>query len=237
MAGPTSRVLVNASQNSPNPGNNAAAFQTHSDLVKTAISNSPANRIRAGRGGDMSEVQNNAVSEVGDESRGSFKSWKRGDGLSSWEKEVAASAEVRRKANVAQLYFLNHYFDSLRYLSDRRSRATAFKARTNISDLTVARSDTTQNTEVTSYLGRERVHLRKRRTKLKLASFHIITQVGQGGYGEVFLARKRESGEVCALKRLRKRVLVRMDEVSIAVGIGKYESILKGLSICRSGTS
>jgi cell cycle protein kinase DBF2 len=67
--------------------------------------------------------------------------------------------------------------------------------------------------EASSYLGRERAHLRKRRTKLRLASFHIITQVGQGGYGEVFLARKRETGEVCALKRLRKKVLVRMDEV------------------------
>ncbi|KAL4402378.1 serine/threonine-protein kinase Dbf2 [Malassezia pachydermatis] len=59
----------------------------------------------------------------------------------------------------------------------------------------------------------ERELLRKRRTKLRLQQFHIITQVGQGGYGEVFLARKRDSGELCALKRLQKKVLVKMDEV------------------------
>lgn len=111
------------------------------------------------------------------------------------------------------LDFLNHYFDSLRYLSDRRSRSNAFKTRTGIVNLSDARNGRMANPEVSSYLGRERAHLRKRRTKLKLASFHIITQVGQGGYGEVFLARKRETGEVCALKRLRKKVLVRMDEV------------------------
>jgi serine/threonine protein kinase len=67
--------------------------------------------------------------------------------------------------------------------------------------------------DAASYFGRERALLRKRRTKLKVAQFHIVTQVGQGGYGEVFLARKRETGEICALKKLRKRTLVKMDEV------------------------
>ena len=45
--------------------------------------------------------------------------------------------------------------------------------------------------------------------------FHIIAQVGQGGYGEVYLARKQETGEVCALKKMRKRTLFKMDEVRI----------------------
>ncbi len=67
--------------------------------------------------------------------------------------------------------------------------------------------------EQSSYFGRERALLRKRRTKLRVAQFHIITQVGQGGYGEVFLARKNETGEVCALKKLKKKVLIKMDEV------------------------
>ena len=35
--------------------------------------------------------------------------------------------------------------------------------------------------------------LRRRRLKLRLEQFHIIAQVGQGGYGEVFLARKQVS--------------------------------------------
>jgi cell cycle protein kinase DBF2 len=40
-----------------------------------------------------------------------------------------------------------------------------------------------------------------------------MAQVGQGGYGEVYLARKQETGEVCALKKMRKRTLFKMDEV------------------------
>jgi serine/threonine protein kinase len=107
--------------------------------------------------------------------------------------------------------FLNHYFDSLRYLSDRRLRQKTFRA---AHPHTPGALHAGASAEAASYLGRERALLRKRRTKLRLESFHIITQVGQGGYGEVFLARRRETGEVCALKRLRKRVLVKMDEVS-----------------------
>lgn len=68
--------------------------------------------------------------------------------------------------------------------------------------------------EFKSYCGRERVLLRKRRAKLRVDQFHIIAQVGQGGYGEVFLARKQETGEVCALKKMKKRTLHKMDEAS-----------------------
>lgn len=70
--------------------------------------------------------------------------------------------------------------------------------------------------EFKSYCGRERVLLRRRRTKLKVDQFHIIAQVGQGGFGEVFLARKQETGEVCALKKMRKRTLLKMDEVCVS---------------------
>lgn len=67
--------------------------------------------------------------------------------------------------------------------------------------------------EFRSYSGRERVVLRKRRTKLKVDQFRIIAQVGQGGYGSVYLARKADTGEVCALKKMKKTTLAKMDEV------------------------
>ena len=142
------------------------------------------------------------------------------------EKELLDSAEVKRKATVAQLClspfcisgfrpddhqsdFLDYYFQLLGYISARKDRRTRFD------DDTAARAlkGNEYIKEFKSYCGRERVVLRKRRTKLKVDQFHIIAQVGQGGYGEVFLARKQESGEVCALKKMRKRTLFKMDEV------------------------
>ncbi|CAD6886237.1 unnamed protein product [Tilletia controversa] len=180
------------------------------------------------------------------------------DALQPWERDILAKPGVIRKANVAQLYFLNHYFDSLRYLAGRKDRWSSFQHSAQSrgilpaseDELTVASAasgatlspplsgpsrrsprlasntptskapslalthpDPAYQSELKSHLSTEHDLLRKRRTRLHLAQFHIITQVGQGGYGEVFLARKRETGEVCALKRLKKSVLVKMDEV------------------------
>lgn len=63
------------------------------------------------------------------------------------------------------------------------------------------------------YLGRERANLRKRRTRLRHADFQILTQVGQGGYGQVYLAQKKDTREVCALKVMSKKLLFKLDEV------------------------
>lgn len=111
-----------------------------------------------------------------------------------------------------ELVFYDHYFDLLTYIGARKSRLSSFK------DSIAARSLSSADiaAEWASYTGRERVLLRKRRTKLKLEQFHIITQVGQGGYGEVYLARRKDSGEVVALKKMRKRTLLKMDEVGFS---------------------
>ncbi|KAG0230396.1 hypothetical protein BGX31_005855 [Mortierella sp. GBA43] len=55
--------------------------------------------------------------------------------------------------------------------------------------------------------------LRLRRKRTLAVQFQILTQVGQGGFGEVFLARKTDTNELCALKRMSKRHLHLQDEV------------------------
>lgn len=74
-------------------------------------------------------------------------------------------------------------------------------------------SDPEYNEKLTQYLGRERANLRKRRTRLRQGDFQILTQVGQGGYGQVFLAQKKDTKEVCALKVMSKTLLFKLDEV------------------------
>lgn len=67
--------------------------------------------------------------------------------------------------------------------------------------------------ERTKHLTRENETLRQRRTRLRHGDFQILTQVGQGGYGQVYLAQKRDTREVCALKVMRKKLLFKLDEV------------------------
>ncbi|KAM0245243.1 hypothetical protein ACHAQJ_010614 [Trichoderma viride] len=131
-------------------------------------------------------------------------------GLTAEEREILQRPNVRRMVNVTQLYFLDYYFDLLTYVGARQKRLTAFKTEFP------APPETDQETHKlmwSKYAGRERANLRKRRIRLKQGDFQILTQVGQGGYGQVFLAQKKDTREVCALKVMSKKLLFKLDEV------------------------
>ncbi|KAI1258983.1 serine/threonine-protein kinase DBF20 [Xylariaceae sp. FL1019] len=131
-------------------------------------------------------------------------------GLTPEEMEILKKPSVRRLVNVTQLYFLDYYFDLLTYVGSRQARLDAFKA-------DVPAPPETSQEEYDQlwhkYTGRERAALRKRRVRLRQGDFQILTQVGQGGYGQVFLAQKKDTKEVCALKVMSKKLLFKLDEV------------------------
>ncbi|KAK3311338.1 kinase-like domain-containing protein [Chaetomium strumarium] len=131
-------------------------------------------------------------------------------GLSAEERELLQKPNVKRLVNVTQLYFLDYYFDLLTYVGARQNRLSAFKAEYPPPPET---DEETYNQMWSKYTGRERANLRKRRVRLRHADFQILTQVGQGGYGQVFLAQKKDTKEVCALKVMSKKLLFKLDEV------------------------
>ena len=106
--------------------------------------------------------------------------------------------------------FLDYYFDLLNYASNRQGRLNAFRAEYPEPPET---DEETYKQMWSKYTGRERANLRKRRVRLRQGDFQILTQVGQGGYGQVFLAQKKDTKEVCALKVMSKKLLFKLDEV------------------------
>lgn len=144
-------------------------------------------------------------------------------GLSPDDLEKIKKPAVKRMANVTQLCkltkqgektenslltdFLDYYYDLLSYVHNRQVRSSQFQAENPMSD------DKEYNDALTKYLGRERANLRKRRTRLRHGDFQILTQVGQGGYGQVYLAQKKDTREVCALKVMSKKLLFKLDEI------------------------
>ncbi|KAK1978416.1 kinase-like domain-containing protein [Colletotrichum cereale] len=130
--------------------------------------------------------------------------------LTPEELEILQRPNVRRLVNVTQLYFLDYYFDLLTYVGSRQSRLTAFQSEIPPPPET---DEATYSQMWQKYKGRERANLRKRRVRLRQGDFQILTQVGQGGYGQVFLAQKKDTREVCALKVMSKKLLFKLDEV------------------------
>lgn len=106
--------------------------------------------------------------------------------------------------------FLDYYYDLLSYVHARGTRHAQFLAQ---HPAPLPGGEKEYNDALTKYLGRERANLRKRRTRLRHGDFQILTQVGQGGYGQVYLAQKKDTREVCALKIMSKKLLFKLDEV------------------------
>ncbi|RMD42907.1 hypothetical protein DV735_g2225, partial [Chaetothyriales sp. CBS 134920] len=131
-------------------------------------------------------------------------------GLTTEELQKVQLPRVKRLANVTQLYFLDYYFDLLSYVHNRQGRQAAFAQAYPPPPETPAE---VYEPALHKYLGRERANLRKRRTRLRHGDFQILTQVGQGGYGQVYLAQKKDTKEVCALKVMRKKLLFKLDEI------------------------
>lgn len=109
-----------------------------------------------------------------------------------------------------RLDFLDYYFDLLSYLNHRNAREALFKSQFPLPPVTPAPEYEAARSK---YLGKERANLRKRRTRLHHGDFQILTQVGQGGYGKVFLAAKKDTREVCALKVMSKKLIFKLDEI------------------------
>ncbi|KTW27424.1 hypothetical protein T552_02402 [Pneumocystis carinii B80] len=142
-----------------------------------------------------------------------FQTWNTYKKLTSNEIEKITKQSVKRLVNVCQIFFLDHYFDKLRYLYERRQRTEKFHewARKQIEEGKLTVSEYTAAWKCHCHT--ERSTLRKRRAKMKQENFHIIAQIGQGGYGSVHLAQMKDTKEIVALKKMSKKLLHKLDEI------------------------
>lgn len=126
--------------------------------------------------------------------------------------ERATSNKTQRVVSVCKMYFLEYYCDMFDYVISRRQRTKQVLEYLQQQSQLPNSDQIKLNEEWSSYLQREHQVLRKRRSKPKNRDFEMITQVGQGGYGQVYLARKKDTKEVCALKILNKKLLFKLNE-------------------------
>ncbi|CAD6626059.1 BJ4_G0041750.mRNA.1.CDS.1 [Saccharomyces cerevisiae] len=126
--------------------------------------------------------------------------------------ERATSNKAQRVVSVCKMYFLEYYCDMFDYVISRRQRTKQVLEYLQQQSQLPNSDQIKLNEEWSSYLQREHQVLRKRRLKPKNRDFEMITQVGQGGYGQVYLARKKDTKEVCALKILNKKLLFKLNE-------------------------
>jgi serine/threonine protein kinase len=121
--------------------------------------------------------------------------------------------EVLVSIDLIPLVFLDYYHDLLTYLYHRKERLAYVKEELASQGLSLA----DQQAQLKLHYAKESAYLRRRRCRTNATQFSILTQIGQGGYGQVYLARKKDTGEICALKRMSKKLLHKMNEIQHVV--------------------
>ncbi len=75
-------------------------------------------------------------------------------------------------------------------------------------------SEEKKNRQLQSLGKKESIFLRLRRTRLSLDDFQTVKVIGKGGFGEVRLVQKKDTGHVYAMKTLLKSEMYRRDELA-----------------------
>jgi serine/threonine protein kinase len=54
------------------------------------------------------------------------------------------------------------------------------------------------------------------RTRFKVSQFEKLSQIGRGGYGEIWLVIEKVTGNICVMKILRKTDIILSDQIENA---------------------
>jgi serine/threonine kinase 38 len=65
-----------------------------------------------------------------------------------------------------------------------------------------------------THAAKENDFLRQRRTKLSASDFHSLKVIGRGAFGEVRLAQKIDTGDIYAMKILRKSEILEKEQIA-----------------------
>eukprot|EP01102_Stenamoeba_stenopodia_P014016 TRINITY_DN4617_c0_g1_i6.p1 TRINITY_DN4617_c0_g1~~TRINITY_DN4617_c0_g1_i6.p1 ORF type:complete len:785 (+),score=162.30 TRINITY_DN4617_c0_g1_i6:705-3059(+) len=123
------------------------------------------------------------------------------------EEHTDCSEQTQRRTRATKHFLTAFYRELFDYRRQRNLRQQ--KMEYDIRSLELG----DQQIRRASHIVKETDYLRLRRKRTKVKDFHLLTMIGKGGYGEVFLAWKQDSGEILALKRMRKAMYVRKNEV------------------------
>ncbi|KAF8061170.1 STK38L [Scenedesmus sp. PABB004] len=125
------------------------------------------------------------------------------------EAAAPVSDETKRRVAAAKSYIENMYKVQHQNIQERYARRFALESE--------LRAEGLPEVEAAQILGelekRESDFMRLQRTRLSADDFEPLTIIGRGAFGEVRIVRQRSSGQVMAMKKLRKAEMLRRGQV------------------------
>ncbi|XVE70876.1 hypothetical protein DITRI_Ditri10aG0105500 [Diplodiscus trichospermus] len=118
----------------------------------------------------------------------------------SGEEEVLGSSLTMEKVAAAKQFIENHYRAQMKNIQERKERRWILERK-------LAASDVPKEEQINLIKDLERKEtefMRLKRHKICVDDFHLLTIIGRGAFGEVRLCREKKSGNIYAMKKLKK---------------------------------
>ncbi|KAK4415715.1 Serine/threonine-protein kinase CBK1 [Sesamum alatum] len=124
------------------------------------------------------------------------------------EEEPGSSLTLERAA-AAKKFIENHYKTHMKGIQERRQRRQLLeKMLANSGVPEEERTDFLKDLE-----RKETEYMRLRRNKISVDDFELLTIIGRGAFGEVRLCREKLSGNIYAMKKLKKLEMLKRGQV------------------------
>ncbi|GMN35155.1 hypothetical protein TIFTF001_005114 [Ficus carica] len=130
-------------------------------------------------------------------------------GLDSGPDGSVSSPVTRQKAAAAKQFIENHYKNHLQGLQERKERRRALQRKAQEAQISVEE----QEQMLRNLERRETEYMRLQRRKIGIDDFEQLTVIGKGAFGEVRLCRAKNTGEIFAMKKLKKSEMLSRGQV------------------------
>ncbi|KAK8936320.1 Serine/threonine-protein kinase AtPK1/AtPK6 [Platanthera zijinensis] len=124
-------------------------------------------------------------------------------------KEEPPSKATKERVAAAKQYIENHYKEQTKSLQERRERRYSLERKLVDADM----SEEEQNNILKDLERKETEYMRLQRHKMGVDDFDLLTMIGKGAFGEVRVVREKKTGNIYAMKKLRKSEMLRRGQV------------------------
>ncbi|XAR67134.1 Non-specific serine/threonine protein kinase [Bertholletia excelsa] len=124
------------------------------------------------------------------------------------EEQLGSSLTLERVA-AAKKFIENHYKSHMKHIKDRKERRSILEKK--LASLNVSEEE---QINLLKELEREETeYIRLKRHKICVDDFDLLTIIGRGAFGEVRLCREKKSGNIYAMKKLKKSEMLSRGQV------------------------
>ncbi|KAI4380856.1 hypothetical protein MLD38_006995 [Melastoma candidum] len=125
------------------------------------------------------------------------------------EVEVLGSSLTMEKVAAAKQFIENHYRNQMKSIRERKERRWVLERE-------LASKDVPKEVQINLIKDLERKEtefIRLKRNKICVDDFEHLTIIGRGAFGEVRLVREKKSGNIYAMKKLKKSEMLKRGQV------------------------